>query len=114
MDKLESSSHTARECKYHVIFIPKCRRKTLYRDLRQHLREMFRKLAAQKESQIVEGRLMPDHVYMAVAIAPKYVVSQVICFIKGKIECPRLCRGIVTRKRAPIGGARPWIASGGR
>ncbi len=84
MDKFESLSHTAWDCKYHVIFIPKCRRRTLYGELRRHLGEVFRKLAAQKESEIVEGHLMPDHVHMMIAIPPKYAVSQVIGFIKGK------------------------------
>ena len=64
MDKFESLSHTAWDCKYHVIFIPKRRRRTLYGELRKHLGEVFRKLAAQKESQIVEGHLMPDHVHV--------------------------------------------------
>ena len=82
MDKFESLSHTEWDCKYHVIFIPKRRRRTLYGELRKHLGEVFRKLAAQKESQIVEGHLMPDHVHMMIAIPPKYAVSQVIGFIK--------------------------------
>src|SRR5574338_1024527 len=76
MDKFESLSYTAWDCKYHVIFIPKCRRRTLYRELRQHLGEVFRKLAAQKESQIVEGPLIPDHVHMMIAIPPKYAVRR--------------------------------------
>ena len=79
-------SHTAWDCKYHVIFIPKRRRRTLYGELRKHLGEVFRKLAAQKESQIVEGHLMPDHVHMMIAIPPKYAVLQVIDFIKGQNE----------------------------
>ena len=78
MDKFESLSHTAWDCKYHVIFIPKCRRRMLYRQLRQHLGEVFRKLATQKESRIEEGHLMPDHVHMMLAIPPKYAVSQVV------------------------------------
>ncbi len=64
MDEMESLSHTNWECKYHAVFIPKCRRKTLYRELRQHLGEVFRKLATQKESRIEEGHLLPDHVPM--------------------------------------------------
>ena len=59
MDDYESLSHTKWECKYHVVFIPKCRRKTLYGELRKHLGEVFRKLALQKESKIEEGHLMP-------------------------------------------------------
>src|SRR6202158_1425559 len=58
MDDYESLSHTKWECKYHVVFIPKCRRKTLYAELRRHLGEVFRKLALQKESRIEEGHLM--------------------------------------------------------
>ena len=83
MDEMESLSHTKWECKYHVVFIPKCR-KTLYEELRRHLGEVFRKLAEQKESRIEEGHLLLDHVHMMIAIPPKYAVSQVIGFIKGK------------------------------
>ena len=102
MDKFESLSHSAWECKYHVIFIPKCRRRTLYGELRKHLGEVFRKLAAQKESQIVEGHLMPDHVHMMIAIPPKYAVSQVIGFIKGK-SAIHLARVYGERKRNFVG-----------
>jgi putative transposase len=84
MDDAESLSHTRWECKYHVVFIPKCRRKALYRELRRHLGEVFRKLAEQKESRIEEGRLLPDHVHMLISIPPKHPVSQVVGFIKGK------------------------------
>jgi putative transposase len=84
MDKMASLSHTKWECKYHVVFIPKCRRRVLYGELRKHIGEVFRALAEQKESRIEEGRLMPDHVHMMIAIPPKYAVSQVIGFIKGK------------------------------
>ena len=84
MDEYESLSHTKGECKYHVVFIPKCRRKTLFGQLRQHLGEVFHRLAAQKESRIEEGHLQPDHVHMLISIPPKYAVSQVVGFIKGK------------------------------
>lgn len=84
MDGFESLSHTKWECKYHVVFIPKCRRKVLYGQLRQHLGEVFRELATRRESRIEEGHLMPDHVHMLIAIPPKYAVSQVIGYIKGK------------------------------
>jgi putative transposase len=84
MDEYESLSHSKWECKYHVVFIPKCRRRTLYAQLRQYLGAVFRKLAEQKESRIEEGHLLPDHVHMMIAIPPKYAVSQVIGFIKGK------------------------------
>ena len=84
MDEAESLSHSKWECKYHVVFIPKCRRKTLYEQLRPHLGEVLRKLAAQKESTVLEGHLLVDHVHMLIAIPPKYAVSQVVGFIKGK------------------------------
>jgi putative transposase len=84
MDEAESLSHSQWACKYHVVFIPKCRRKTLYEQLRPHLGEVFRKLAAQKESVVLEGHLMADHVHRLIAIPPKYAVSQVVGFIKGK------------------------------
>jgi len=67
-----------------VVFIPKCRRKTLYVQLRQHLGEMFRRLAMQKESRIEEGHLMSDHMHMMISIPPKYSVSHVVGYIKGK------------------------------
>ena len=70
MDEFESLSHTKWDCKYHVVFIPKCRRKSLYGQLRQHLGEVFKRLAAQKESRIEEGHLMVDHVHMMIAIPP--------------------------------------------
>jgi len=84
MDEARSLSHTKWECKYHVVFIPKMRRKVLYEQLRKHLGEVFHRLAQQKESQIEEGHMMPDHVHMMISVPPKYAVSQVIGFIKGK------------------------------
>jgi len=71
MDESESLSHSKWECKSHVVFIPKCRRKTLYEPLRRHLGEVFRRLAEQKECRILEWHLMPDHVPMLIAIPPK-------------------------------------------
>ena len=102
MDKFESLSHTAWDCKYHVIFNPKCRRRTLYRELRQHLGEVFRKLASQKESRVEEGHLMPDHVHMMLAIPPRYAVSQVVGFIKGK-SAIHLARVYGERQRNFVG-----------
>ncbi len=84
MDRPESLSHSLWECRYHVVFIPKYRRRRLYAQLRRHLGEVFHQLAWQKESAIEEGHLLPDHVHMLIAIPPKYAVSQVIGFIKGK------------------------------
>ena len=84
MNDAQSLNHSRWECKYHVVFIPKCRRRTLYEQLRRHLGEVFRTLAQQKECRIEEGHLMPDHVHMLISIPPKYAVSQVIGYIKGR------------------------------
>ncbi len=102
MDDAGSLSHTRWECKYHVVFIPKCRRKALYGELRRHLGEVFRKLAEQKESSIEEGHLLLDHVHMLIAIPPKYAVSQVIGFIKGK-SAIHLARVYGERRRNFVG-----------
>jgi putative transposase len=102
MDKYESLSHTKWECKYHVVFIPKCRRRTLYEQLRQHLGEVFRELARQKESRVEEGHLMLDHVHMMLAIPPKYAVSQVVGYMKGK-SAIHLARVYGERKRNFVG-----------
>jgi putative transposase len=102
MDEYQSLSHTAWGCKYHVIFIPKCRRKVLYAQLRTHLGEVFRQLAAQRESRIVEGHLMSDHVHMMISIPPKYAVSQVVGYIKGK-SAIHLARVYGERKRNFVG-----------
>ena len=64
MDEFESLSHTKWECKYHVVFIPKYRRKVLYEQLRKELGAVFRELAARKQSRVEEGHLMPDHVHV--------------------------------------------------
>jgi len=84
MDEYQSLSHTRWDCNYHVVFIPKCRRKALYVQVRKDLGEVFRRLASQRESRIVEGHLMSDHVHMLISIPPKYSVAQVIGYIKGK------------------------------
>ena len=84
------------------MFIPKYRRKTLYAELRRHLGEVFRKLAEQKESRIEEGHLLLDHVHMLISIPPKYAVSQVIGFIKGK-SAIHLARVYGEKKRNFIG-----------
>jgi putative transposase len=92
MDEYESLNHTQWDCKYHIVFIPKYRKKVLFGDIRRRLGEVFKRLAEQKESRIEEGHLMPDHVHMLISIPPKYSVAQVVGFIKGKSAiwtCPR-------------------------
>jgi putative transposase len=102
MDDLQSLNHTKWECKYHVVFIPKCRRRTLYVQLRQRLGEVLRTLATQKESKIEEGHLMIDHVHMLISIPPKYSVSQVVGYIKGK-SAIHLARVYGERRRNFVG-----------
>ena len=84
MKEYQSLSHTRWDCKYHVVFIPKKRKKKIFEVLRRHLGEIFRELAKQKDSQVVEGHLMSDHVHMCLSIPPKYAVSNVVGYIKGK------------------------------
>ena len=84
MEDVQSLSHAVWECKYHVVWIPKYRRKTLYAELRRHLGEVFQELAQQRESKVLEGHLKADHVHMLISIPPKYAVAQVVGFIKGK------------------------------
>ena len=102
MDKTEGLNHRKWECKYHVVFIPKGRRKLLYGELRKHLGEVFRALAQHKESQIEEGHLMVDHVRMMISIPPKYAVSQVVGYIKGK-SAIHLARVYGEKKRNFVG-----------
>lgn len=84
MDSSQSLCHSKWECKYHVVWIPKGRRKALYGRIRQYLGELFHSLARQKECKVLEGHLCNDHVHILISIPPKYSVAQVIGFIKGK------------------------------
>ena len=84
MKEYQSLAHTRWDCKYHIVFIPKRRKKKLFGALRRHLGEVFRELALHKESAVVEGHLMPDHVHICLSIPPKYAVSNVVGYIKGK------------------------------
>jgi putative transposase len=80
----QSLAHTKWECKYHVVWIPKYRKKKLFGELRKELGPVLRELARHKESEILEGRLLLDHVHVLMAIPPKYAVAQVVGYIKGK------------------------------
>ena len=84
MENVQGLSHSKWECKYHVVWIPKCRRRVLFGQLRRHLGDVLHELARQKECKILEGHLRPDHVHMLISIPPKYAVSQVIGYLKGK------------------------------
>ena len=84
MEDVQSLRHTAWDFKYHIVWIPKCRRKVMYGQIRRHLGELLRHLAMQKESAVLEGHLAADHVHVLVSIPPKYSVAQVVGFVKGK------------------------------
>jgi putative transposase len=84
LDDIQSLSHTVWDCKYHIVWIPKRRRKVLYGGIRKDLVDVFRELARRKESEILEGSLRPDHVHVYLSIPPKYAVCNVVRFIKGK------------------------------
>ena len=81
---MKSLAHSRWDCKYHVVFIPKYRRKAIYGEVRQMLGEIFHELARQKECRIIEGHLLADHVHMCIEIPPKHAVASVIGFLKGK------------------------------
>ena len=84
MKEYQSLSHTRWDCKYHIVFIPKRRKKKVFGVLRRQLGEIFHELALHKESRIVEGHMMGDHVHMCLSIPPKYAVSNVVGYLKGK------------------------------
>ncbi len=84
MELYGSLHHTKWEYKYHLVWIPKSRKKVLYGQLRKDLGQILRRLATQKESEVIEGTLKADHVHMVVSIPPKYSVSQVVGYVKGK------------------------------
>ena len=80
----QSLSHSKWDCKYHVVFIPKYRKKVLYGDIRAFLKPVFHELARQKECRIIEGHMPRDHVHMCIEIPPKHAVASVVGFLKGK------------------------------
>ncbi len=84
MGNVQSLTHSKWECIYHITWIPKYRKKKIYKELRKYLTEVFRELARQKECEVMEGHLLPDHVHVMMSIPPKYAVAQIIGFIKGK------------------------------
>jgi putative transposase len=84
VNNFQSLNHTRWDCKFHVVWIPKYRKRALYGQLRKQLAPVLKELANQKESEIVEGSLVEDHVHMLISIPPKYAVAQVIGYIKGK------------------------------
>src|SRR5436309_1733497 len=84
MQRYERLEHSKWECKYHVVFIPKYRKKVLFGHIRKRVGQMLKQLCEQKGVELIEGHAMPDHVHMCVSIPPKYAVASVVGFLKGK------------------------------
>ena len=98
MKNYQSLHHTKWDCKYHVVFIPKRRKEKIFGVLRKHLGDIFHELAKQKESRIEVGHLHLDHVHICISIPPKYAVSNVIGYIKGK-SAISIARNFMGRRR---------------
>ena len=98
MEDYQSLSHTRWQCKYHVIFIPKYRRRALFGAIRRELGGVFRRLAEQKECRIEEGHIMADHVHMLISVPPKLAVSSVVGYLKGK-SAIHIARHVLQRER---------------
>lgn len=117
MEDIESLSHTKWDCKYHLVFIPKYRRKSLFKELRRHLGDVFKELASRRESRVEEGHLMADHVHMLLSIPPKFSVAQVVGFMKGK-SAIHIARTFLGRRQNFTGQhfwARGyWVSTTGR
>ena len=97
-----SLNHTKWACQYHVVFIPKYRKKAIYADLRRYLGDVLRRLAQRRESEVEEGHLMVDHVHLMLSIPPKYSVADVIGYIKGK-SAIHIARNFAGRPRNFVG-----------
>jgi REP-associated tyrosine transposase len=117
MQPYETQKHAVWECKYHVVFILKCRKKVRYGQIRRELGSVFRELSRQKECEIHEGHLMVDHVHMLISIPPKYSVAQVMGFLKGKTAI-HIARVYAGRRKSFVGQqfwARGyWVSTVGR
>ena len=106
MTTYESLNHSKWDCKYHIVFIPKCRKKELYGNVRKYLGNVFHELAFQRGSKIIEGHMVQDHVHMLIKIPPKYSVAEVIGYIKGK-SAIAVARQFGGRKRN-FNGEKLW------
>jgi putative transposase len=84
MQHRASLAHTRWECKYHVVFVPKYRRKVLYGQVRRDVGRILRRLCEQRRIELIEGHAMPDHVHLCLSIPPKFAVSEAVGFLKGK------------------------------
>ena len=83
-DDINSLSHSKWNCKYHIVFAPKYRRMVIYRQIKMDVGRILRKLCEQKGVEIIEAEVCPDHIHMLLSIPPKYSVSQIMGYLKGK------------------------------
>ena len=83
MDK-NSLAHTTWECKYHIVFAPKFRRKVIYEQIKEDIGKILRSLCERKGIEIIEAEACPDHIHMLIRIPPKYSVSEIMGYLKGK------------------------------
>ena len=105
MHDWQSLSHVRWDCKYHVVIVPKYRKKSLYGKRRKQIGDILRELCRQRGVELLEGHLMPDHIHMCLRIAPKFSVALVIGFLKGK-SAVRIHRQILGHKR--VTGMHFW------
>jgi len=105
MHEWQSLSHVRWECKYHIVIIPKYRKRMLYGRVKKHVGEVIREVCRQRGIELVEGHLMPDHIHMCVSIPPKHSVAFAIGFIKGK-SAVRIHREILGNKK--VTGLHFW------
>ena len=116
MHDCESLSHVRWECKYHVVFIPKYRRKLLYGKLRRGVGRILRELCQQRGVDLLEGHAMPDHIHLLLSIPPKYSVSYTVGFLKGK-SAVRIHRELLRERRMTglhFWATGYWVSTVGR
>ena len=106
MSEFASMAHSRWDCKYHVVFVPKCRKKVLYGKIRKFLGPVFHELARQKGCEILKGNMVQDHVHMLIKIPPKIAVAQAIGYLKGK-SAIAVARQFSGRQRN-FNGERLW------
>ena len=97
MHEWESLSHVRWDCKYHVVIVPKYRKRAIYGKVKRQMGEILRELCRQRGVELLEGHLMPDHIHMCLRVPPKFSIAFVIGFIKGK-SAVRIHRSIGNKR----------------
>ncbi len=105
MHDWQSLSHVRWDCKYHIMIIPKFRRRVIYGKVRKRIGEIIRDLCRQKRIELLEGHLMPDHIHMCLSVPPKFSIAFVIGLLKGK-SAVRIHREVLGNKR--VTGLHFW------